>query len=89
MNNNEETVENLLQWAAIDRLSTIERLRLSLFDEENGDGRDIKRKKVVDVTRLLAPERHMFIEKLIKHIENGNLQLLQKLKKRTEKVAVC
>ncbi|PWA55702.1 AAA+ ATPase domain-containing protein [Artemisia annua] len=88
VNNNEETDENLLQWAVIDRLSTFERLRSSLFDEENGDGRDTKRKKVVDVTRLLAPERHMFIEKLIKHIENDNLQLLQKLKKRTDKVGV-
>ncbi|KAI3770585.1 hypothetical protein L6452_01724 [Arctium lappa] len=75
-------------WAAIDRLPTFERLRLSLFDEENGDGHDVKGKKVVDVTKLLAPERHMFIEKLIKHIENDNLQLLQKLRKRTDKVGV-
>ncbi|XP_076900742.1 pleiotropic drug resistance protein 3-like isoform X4 [Bidens hawaiensis] len=44
--------------------------------------------KVVDVTKLLAPERHMFIEKLIKHIENDNLRLLQKLRKRTDKVGV-
>nr|XP_043620927.1 pleiotropic drug resistance protein 3-like isoform X2 [Erigeron canadensis] len=83
-----ETDENLLlEWAAIDRLPTFERLRSSLFDEENGD--DVKLgKKVVDVTKLLPPERHMFIEKLIKHIENDNLQLLQKLRKRTDKVGV-
>ncbi|KAI3810520.1 hypothetical protein L1987_20136 [Smallanthus sonchifolius] len=79
--NDDETEENLLQWAAIDRLSTFERLRSSLFDEEDG-------KKVVDVTKLLAPERHMFIEKLIKHIENDNLRLLQKIRKRTDKVGV-
>ncbi|XP_071697291.1 pleiotropic drug resistance protein 3-like isoform X2 [Rutidosis leptorrhynchoides] len=30
----------------------------------------------------------MFIEKLIKHIENDNLQLLQKLRKRTDRVGV-
>ncbi|KAJ9557262.1 hypothetical protein OSB04_011876 [Centaurea solstitialis] len=88
VNNHEETDENLLEWAAIDRLPTFERLRSSLFDEENGDGHDVKGKKVVDVTKLLAPERHMFIEKLIKHIENDNLQLLQKLRKRTDKVGV-
>ncbi|XP_024966212.1 pleiotropic drug resistance protein 3-like [Cynara cardunculus var. scolymus] len=80
--------EEVLQWAAIDRLPTFDRLRSSLFDEENGDGHDVKGKKVVDVTKLLAPERHMFIEKLIKHIENDNLQLLQKLRKRTDKVGV-
>ncbi|PWA74787.1 pleiotropic drug resistance protein 3 [Artemisia annua] len=89
LNNHDETdEEGLLQWAAIDRLSTFERLRSSLFDEDNGDGDAVKGKKVVDVTKLLAPERHMFIEKLIKHIENDNLQLLQKLRKRTDKVGV-
>nr|XP_043619509.1 pleiotropic drug resistance protein 3-like isoform X2 [Erigeron canadensis] len=83
-----ETDKNLLlEWAAIDRLPTFERLISSLFDEENGDG-VILGKKVVDVTKLLPPERHMFIEKLIKHIENDNLQLLQKLRKRTDKVGV-
>ncbi|KAJ0870671.1 putative ABC-type sulfate transporter [Helianthus annuus] len=81
VNNNDETEDSLLQWAAIDRLSTFERLRSSLFDEEDG-------KKVVDVTKLLPAERHMFIEKLIKHIEHDNLQLLQKLRKRTDKVGV-
>ncbi|KAI3676032.1 hypothetical protein L1987_85628 [Smallanthus sonchifolius] len=80
-NNDDETEENLLQWAAIDRLPTFERLRSSLFDEEDG-------KKVVDVTKLLAPERHMFIEKLIKHVENDNLRLLKKIRKRIDKVGV-
>ncbi|XP_076956671.1 pleiotropic drug resistance protein 3-like [Bidens hawaiensis] len=74
--------ENLEKWEAIDRLPTFERLKSSLFDDENIG------KKVVDVTKLLAPERHMFIEKLIKHIENDNLRLLQKLRKRTDKVGV-
>nr|GFB57026.1 pleiotropic drug resistance protein 3-like isoform X1 [Tanacetum cinerariifolium] len=41
-----------------------------------------------NLLQLLAPERHMFIEKLIKHIENDNLRLLQKLKKRTDRVGV-
>lgn len=77
-NDNDETEDTLLQWAAIDRLATFERLRSSLFDEQDGI-------KVVDVTKLLPPERHMFIEKLIKHIEHDNLRLLQKLRKRTDK----
>ncbi|PWA80245.1 pleiotropic drug resistance protein 3 [Artemisia annua] len=88
VNNHEEGDENLLQWAEIDRLPTFERLRSSLFDEENGDGDAVKGKKVVDVTKLIASERHMFMEKLIKHIENDNLQLLQKLRKRTDNVGI-
>ncbi|XP_071725520.1 pleiotropic drug resistance protein 3-like isoform X2 [Rutidosis leptorrhynchoides] len=84
---NDEADDIPLKWGAIDRLPTYNRLRASLFDDENGDD-DIKGKKVVDVTKLAAPERHMFIEKLIRHIENDNLQLLQKLRKRTDKVGI-
>uniref|UniRef100_A0A7N0UI28 ABC transporter domain-containing protein n=1 Tax=Kalanchoe fedtschenkoi TaxID=63787 RepID=A0A7N0UI28_KALFE len=45
-------------------------------------------KKVVDVTKLGGHERHLFIEKLIKHIENDNLRLLRKLRDRFERVDV-
>ncbi|KAK2966796.1 hypothetical protein RJ640_008799 [Escallonia rubra] len=80
--------EYMLQWAAIDRLPTLERLKSSLFDEDDGEGASVKGKRVTDVTKLGALERHMFIEKLIKHIENDNLHLLQKLRKRISKVGV-
>ena len=75
-----------LQWAAIERLPTFERLRSSLFDN-NGDvgGADNKGKRVIDVTKLGAQERHLFIENLIKHIENDNLHLLRKIKNRIDK----
>ena len=75
-----------LQWAAIERLPTFERLRSSLFDN-NGDvgGTDNKGKRVIDVTKLGAQERHLFIEKLIKHIEYDNLLLLRKIKNRIDK----
>nr|XP_043616912.1 pleiotropic drug resistance protein 3-like isoform X2 [Erigeron canadensis] len=86
VNDNDDIDADPLEWEAIDRLPTFERLRSSLFDDDkNVDGHV---KKVVDVTKLLGPERHMFIEKLIKHIENDNLRLLQKLRKRTDKVGV-
>ncbi|KZV47395.1 pleiotropic drug resistance protein 3-like [Dorcoceras hygrometricum] len=82
--------ETLLHWAAIDRLPTFDRLRSSLFDQigdgnepENGGG-----KRVVDVTKLGATERHIFIERLIKHIEHDNLRLLRKIRKRIDKVGV-
>ena len=78
--------EDMLQWAAIERLPTFERITTALFEEQdctaaNGDA---KGKKIVNVSKLGAPERHMFIEKLIKHIENDNLQLLQKLRERLD-----
>ena len=75
-----------LQWAAIERLPTFERLRSSLFDN-NGDvgDADNKGKRVIDVTKLGAQERHLFVEKLIKHIEHDNLHLLRKIKNRIDK----
>lgn len=42
-------------------------------------------KRVVDVTKLGAFDRRLLIDKLIKHIENDNLQLLQKLRERIER----
>ena len=75
-----------LQWAAIERLPTFERLRSSLFDN-NGDvgGAENKGKRVIDVSKLGAQERHLFVEKLIKHIEHDNLHLLRKIKNRIDK----
>ncbi|XP_022749067.1 pleiotropic drug resistance protein 3-like isoform X2 [Durio zibethinus] len=84
--------EYALQWAAVQRLPTFERITTALFDdkEENGTSGNgnIKGKRVVNVTKLGADERHMFVEKLIKQIENDNLRLLQKLRDRIDKVGV-
>ncbi|KAL2460676.1 ABC transporter G family member 37 [Abeliophyllum distichum] len=80
--------ESVLQWSEIDRLPTFERLRTSLFDENDGNEPDGKGRRVVDVTKLGALERHMFIEKLIKHIEHDNLRLLQKIRKRIDRAGV-
>ncbi|KAH7833592.1 hypothetical protein Vadar_007950 [Vaccinium darrowii] len=80
--------ESALQWAQIDRLPTFERLRSSLFDESDGSKVDDQGKRVVDVTKLGALERQMFVEKLIKYIERDNLRLLQKMRSRVDKVGV-
>lgn len=69
----------LSQWSAIDRLPTFERLKSSLFDE-NEDG-----KRVVDVTKIGGPQRRLFIDKLIKHIQHDNLKILHKMRKRIDK----
>ncbi|KAH7655207.1 P-loop containing nucleoside triphosphate hydrolase protein [Dioscorea alata] len=76
-------------WSAVQRLPSMKRLRTSLFDcNENEDGEQQKGKRMVDVTKLSAVERRLFIKRLIKHTENDNLQLLQKQKERTDRVNV-
>lgn len=86
--NGDANAEYAIQWAEIERLPTFERLRSSLFDkdDDNAGGVDSKEKRVVaDVTKLGALERHVFIGKLIKHIEDDNLRLLQKIRNRIDK----
>ncbi|XP_059437806.1 pleiotropic drug resistance protein 3-like [Corylus avellana] len=85
-----EADQYALEWAAIERLPTYDRLRSSLFDKDDEDagGTDNAGKQVIDVTKLGALERHVFIEKLIKHIENDNLRLLRKIRNRIDKVGV-
>lgn len=75
------------QWDEIQRLPTFERITSALFDAHDSmeTSGTVKGKHVVDVSKLGAQERHLFIEKLIKHIENDNLRLLQKLRKRIDK----
>ncbi|RYR31600.1 hypothetical protein Ahy_B01g056429 isoform C [Arachis hypogaea] len=79
-----------LQWGEIQRLPTFERITSALFDVHDsiGTSREVKGRQVVDVSKLGAQERHLFIEKLIKHIENDNLRLLQKFRKRIDKVGI-
>ncbi|KAF3790901.1 hypothetical protein EJ110_NYTH15615 [Nymphaea thermarum] len=78
-----EEDEELLHWAAIERLPTFERLRTSVFDIEDDHHRENnKGKRVVDVTDLGAIERHLFIEK------EDNRKLLSKLRKRLDKVGI-
>ncbi|XP_064991162.1 ABC transporter G family member 41-like isoform X1 [Musa acuminata AAA Group] len=82
--------ENELIWAAVERLPTFERVRTSVFDHwdgDNGSGEQNKR-KVIDVTKLGALERHLLIENLIKNIESDNLRLLQKQRERIDRVNV-
>ncbi|XP_059632028.1 pleiotropic drug resistance protein 3-like [Cornus florida] len=84
----EDEVE--LQWAAIEKLPTFKRLRTSLLDSnhDNGSRTELGEKRMVDVTKLGPLERHLFIDKLIKHIENDNLQLLQRMRERIDRVGV-
>ncbi|XP_050220408.1 pleiotropic drug resistance protein 3-like [Mercurialis annua] len=80
--------ETRLQWAALERLPTFKRITTALFSQQPNTSSDAKAKRIVDVATLGAQERHVFIEKLIKHIEHDNLRLLKKLGKRIHKVGV-
>ncbi|KAJ8771739.1 hypothetical protein K2173_026916 [Erythroxylum novogranatense] len=83
-----ETEDELeLQWAAVERLPTFERLRTSLFDSE-GDPNGGQGKNLIDVTELGAMERRFIVDKLISHIEEDNRRLLLKMRKRMDKVGV-
>ncbi|GLT42699.1 hypothetical protein SLA2020_166850 [Shorea laevis] len=82
---NEDNDEVELQWAAIERLPTFRRIRSSLFPI---DGKEEREREMIDVTKLGAPERHVFIERLITRVEEDNLRLLKKLKERMERAGL-
>ncbi|KAM7272585.1 hypothetical protein ACFE04_027248 [Oxalis oulophora] len=91
---NDPSAEYALIWAELERLPTVQRLRSSLFDPafagltHTAAATDQRGKHIVDVTTLDALERREFIDKIIKHIENDNLKLLKKIKRRMDKVGV-
>lgn len=59
--------------------STDESSRVEMADNDD------KGKKIIDVTKVGPVERNAFIENLIKHIENDNLRLLEKIRDRLDK----
>ncbi|KAJ7974462.1 Pleiotropic drug resistance ABC transporter [Quillaja saponaria] len=83
---NDDEIE--LQWAAIERLPTFRQLRTSLFDQKYFSDSKEEGKRMIDVSKLGAPERHVFIENLIKETEKDNRRLLQNLKKRIVRVGL-
>uniref|UniRef100_A0A803KN58 ABC transporter domain-containing protein n=1 Tax=Chenopodium quinoa TaxID=63459 RepID=A0A803KN58_CHEQI len=74
------------EWAKIERLPTYQGSRMLLFDD--GSTTNAKGKRMIDASMLGPLDRCQFIEKLIKQIEQDNLRLLQKLRKRMEKVGL-
>ncbi|KAH9733978.1 hypothetical protein KPL71_017222 [Citrus sinensis] len=86
-----ENGEDAIESAKIERLPTFDRLKSSLFNKENVEENfeiDGKRKKMIDVTKLESLERHVFINKLIKHVGNDNLRLLQRIRNRVDRVGI-
>uniref|UniRef100_M4D8I7 ABC transporter domain-containing protein n=1 Tax=Brassica campestris TaxID=3711 RepID=M4D8I7_BRACM len=73
------------QWAAIERLPTFERITTALFWNRDEQGKRNER-RVMDVSKLEDLDRHLFIDDLIRHVEDDNLRLLQKIKNRIDEV---
>ncbi|KAJ0980005.1 hypothetical protein J5N97_015479 [Dioscorea zingiberensis] len=82
-----EKDESEQRWASIERLSSFQRLRLSLM-EEFGVGGEAKNMKVVNVTKLTPLERKMFADMLLKNVQMDNLLLLEKINERLSRVDV-
>ena len=81
-----EADEAELQWAAIERLPTMKRVRMSLFDAlQEGDAGETNKKVMVDVAKLSAVEKHVFIGKLISNVQEDNARLLLKMKQRMDR----
>lgn len=72
------------QWTGIERLPTFERINTALFCRRDEQGKRRETLQVMDVSKLENLDRHLFIDDLIKHVENDNLLLLQKIKKRID-----
>ncbi|KAL3714536.1 hypothetical protein ACJRO7_006451 [Eucalyptus globulus] len=73
----EEDDELELQWAAIERLPTSQRLQAAVLGRE-----------VADVAKLTGSERRVFVEGLLKTVEEDNLRLLQRLRRRVQRVGL-
>ncbi|CAK8570044.1 unnamed protein product [Lathyrus sativus] len=77
-----EDDEEALKWAAIERLPTYLRIRRSIINDEEGEGREI------DIKKLGLTERKVLLERLVKIAEEDNEKFLLKLKERMDRVGI-
>ncbi|CAL9225463.1 unnamed protein product [Arabidopsis halleri] len=75
------------QWVAIERSPTFERITTALFCKRDEKGKRSER-RVMDVSKLEDLDRRLFIDELIRHVENDNRVLLQKIRKRIDEVGI-
>lgn len=74
-----EDDEEALKWAALERLPTYLRIRRSIINNEEGEGREI------DIKKLGLTERKVLLERLVKIAEEDNEKFLLKLKERIKR----
>uniref|UniRef100_A0A0E0F6N8 Uncharacterized protein n=1 Tax=Oryza meridionalis TaxID=40149 RepID=A0A0E0F6N8_9ORYZ len=84
------------KWAAIERLPTADRLRLSLLSSthggvsngdvsEGGGGAASSELEVVDVRGLGAAERRAVVERLVADVKHDHVRMLRKQRERMER----
>lgn len=87
----EQEDENELQLAAIERLPTYKQHTTALFDQDNlinnsKEDEETRKTVKIDAPKLGALERHVFINKLLKKIEEDNYRLLFKQRERIDRL---
>ncbi|GKV37528.1 hypothetical protein SLEP1_g45550 [Rubroshorea leprosula] len=78
--------EEELQWAAIERLPTFDRLRKGMLRQVLDNGIVVNNE--VDVTKLGLQDKKMLMDSILKVAEDDNEKFLQKLRDRTDRVGI-
>ncbi|XP_071925987.1 pleiotropic drug resistance protein 3-like isoform X1 [Coffea arabica] len=100
----EEEGLELPEWAAIERLPTFRRIRTSLLllddptattatttgnsNKINNSNSQKKKVAVIDVTKLGSAQAHVFVDRLLKKIDEDNRRLLLRLQRRLHRVGL-
>lgn len=79
----QETDEEELRWAAIERLPTYDRLRKGMLTQVLDNGRVVQNE--VDVTNLGIQDKKQLMESILKVAEEDNEKFLRRLRDRTDR----
>ncbi|KAF8009457.1 hypothetical protein BT93_J0447 [Corymbia citriodora subsp. variegata] len=78
--------EEELQWAAIERLPTYDRMRKGILTQVRSNGRVVRDE--VDVTNLGTQDKKVLMERILKTVEEDNEKFLRRLRDRTDRVGI-
>jgi len=82
----QESDEEELRWAAIERLPTYDRLRKGMLTQVLENGRVVHDE--VDMTRLGIQDKNRLMESILKVVEEDNEKFLRRLRDRTDRYAL-
>lgn len=78
--------EEELKWAAIERLSTYDRLRRGMLTQVTSKGKVVHDE--VDVTKLGVQDKKLLMDSILKVVEDDNEKFLRRLRNRTDRVGI-
>lgn len=82
----QESEEEELRWAAIERLPTYNRLRKGMLRQVLENGRVVHDE--VDLTKLGIQDKNRLMESILKVVEDDNEKFLMRLRDRTDRVSI-